>query len=132
MDILPNKFGEFLVLLAGGIMMTACKKEEKAMLNLQNEHLKTTKVSNLSSYILVNSYTIVDGVLSDEYRNLYSGSSLFIEKEIVKSIFRRYKWDAYLYNNQDGTKTLMCGGEPLQECYNTPTGIHVKYGASLE
>ena len=51
MDILPNKFGEFLVLLAGGIMMTACKKEEKAMPKNQNQLQLVSNYYELNGFV---------------------------------------------------------------------------------
>ncbi|HOU97409.1 MAG TPA: hypothetical protein PLP65_01015 [Bacteroidales bacterium] len=126
----------FLVILVGGMIFTACKKEEvkKNYESVLNKNVPCWPPNLPSNFVLINTDSIIDGISYRQYIDSSDSTYVFFENYPTndKALFRRYRWDAYFLEHSDGSKTIACGGEPLKECYNTATGTHVKYGASLE
>jgi len=65
----------FLLILAGGIMMTACKKEE----------MKSTNNNLASNLKLIKENVFENGYLGDLYQNPNDGKMLFIIKQMTSS-----------------------------------------------
>jgi len=66
----------FLLILAGGIMMNACKKEEmKKETNQQGHSWKT------SDWVIIKSNVVVNGIVCDEYMNKKTGQIIYETKE---------------------------------------------------
>jgi len=65
----------FLLILAGGIMITACKKEEMESTN-----------NNLASNLkLIKENVFENGLLGDLYQNSNDGKMLFVIKQMTSS-----------------------------------------------
>ncbi len=129
----------FLVILAAGLMLNACKKDKEMKNKFEPVSLKEYGIQtntpppqdNLPYYYLAATNVMIDSVLCDMYINsLDSTSIVYIPKTENKALFRRYKWDAYVNST---TYQLECAGEPLKECYNRGNGsVVVKRNAYIQ
>ncbi|NSW45912.1 MAG: hypothetical protein HPY79_08885 [Bacteroidales bacterium] len=109
--------------MAGGIMTTACKKEEmKKETNQQGHSWKT------SDWVLTKSSIIVEGTVCDEYQNQITGQIVYEGKEDSKQI--TYDKTPYYI---DQFQHLDCKA-PGHTCYKAIIGsdhvLIIKVGAS--
>ncbi|GAB4459298.1 MAG: hypothetical protein Fur0028_12990 [Bacteroidales bacterium] len=104
----------FFVILASGIMMTACKKEDLKKETDQNKQETTfNKTVPLlpPNYFVALSNVLIDGGVYDKVMNSVSGDTYY--REIIPAeddVYARWK-DAYVVNSQ-----MRCEGTSAREC----------------
>lgn len=82
----------FLVLLAGEIMFTGCKKEEKEIAKV-NQPMKKLEIVN-PDFVLVNENYISDGYIGELYVNNNNiGDTLFVIKKMIDNKKSETTWE---------------------------------------
>ncbi|GAB4450299.1 MAG: hypothetical protein Fur0028_05710 [Bacteroidales bacterium] len=84
----------FLVILSGGIMLTACKKENNEM-PAKHDQLHSWKTSD---WIMTKNAIVVEGTLCDEYQNQLTGQLVYEAKEESKAV----NWNKKAIKNGEG------------------------------
>jgi len=118
-------FRTFLVILAGGMIFTACKKENNEMPAKQDQ-LHSWKTSE---WVMKKSSIIVEGILCDEYQNQLTGQVVYEGLDENKQI--TYDKTPYFI---DDFGHLDCRA-PGHTCYKAIIGedhvLIIKVGASV-
>jgi len=115
----------FLVILVGGMIFTACKKENNEMPRKQDQLLSW----KTSDWVMKKSSIIVEGILCDEYQNQLTGQVVYEAKDESKAV----NWNKKAFRKIDGSIDCKdCGSNCVKTVVSEEEVIILKPGTVVK